>query len=226
MNLEKNFSLHHEKKEEPKINIKRSSEAPDKVKENPFYDPDFWGKALPPENSNNGNYEVYLPDNDEAFSFGIAAHEIGHLSKKDEIDENTIGLDNFEITKKEEERAWRIGKKHLTKYIGEYCKNNEEATLKILDSINKVEEGLMDLTEFSSEMYLEKGSLDSMNNKEIEDILTKKREKFFSEKEEEFKEKVRKIKKVKVGKKTNWEEFNIVVKKALAEIIEDNKKFE
>ena len=65
---EKNFSLATEKEAgEPKIIIKRSIDAPPEVKENPFYDPEFWGRANSPD-------DIYLPDSDEAISFALAAH--------------------------------------------------------------------------------------------------------------------------------------------------------
>jgi hypothetical protein len=84
----------HEQK--PIIVIRKSTKAPPAAKSNPFYDPEIWGRANSPD-------EIYLPDSDEAISFAIAAHEIGHLVKEGVRED--AALDNFEATKAEELRA-------------------------------------------------------------------------------------------------------------------------
>src|SRR3989338_622923 len=102
---EKKFSLANEEEtREPKIIIKRSTDAPPEVKQNPFYDPEFWGRATSPD-------DIYLPDSDEAISFAIAAHEIGHLVQEGK--KGDTRLDNFEATRAEEQRAWDKGWKYL-----------------------------------------------------------------------------------------------------------------
>ena len=107
MNFERLQSL----ETEPIIVIKKSIDAPLSVKENPFYDPEIWGRANSPD-------DIYLPDSDEAISFALAAHEIGHLVNKGKVD--NANLDNFEGTRAEEERAWNLGWDYLEKYLVDY----------------------------------------------------------------------------------------------------------
>ena len=103
--------------QEPKIVIKKSSEAPPEVKANPFYDAEWWGRANSPD-------DIYLPDSDEALSFAIAAHEIGHLiARGKRLD---TGIDNFEATLAEEQRAWDMGWEYIQKYLGEYYEDSPE----------------------------------------------------------------------------------------------------
>lgn len=121
---ERDFTL---EKEQPIIKIKKSTEAPPTVKENPFYDPEIWGNAKSPDN-------IYLPESDEAISFALAAHEIGHLVKKGGIE---TSLDDFEATRAEELRAWEGGWQYLKKYLADYYDNRSEAIPEIQDAIKK-----------------------------------------------------------------------------------------
>lgn len=165
----KNF-LNPEKEQEPTIIIKRSADAPPKVKENPFYDPEFWGRANSPD-------DIYLPDSDETISFAVAAHEIGHLVKAGE--RSDARLDNFEATRAEEQRAWDRGWKYLQKYISEYYKDRPEIAPKIQQAFERIRDFLMQATDLSRGMYLEQGALDNLGHEEIERILKEKREKNF-----------------------------------------------
>lgn len=215
---EKNFSFDDEKEtREPKIIIKRSTDAPPKAKQNPFYDPEFWGRADSPD-------DIYLPDSDDAISFAIAAHEIGHLAVEDE--RNDARLDNFEATRAEEQRAWDVGWKYLQKYIDEYCANSPECAPKIRQAFERIKTLLMEATDLSKGMYLEKGALDNLAPAEILRIWKENQEKFFSENELVFKNIFDEIKKEKIGIKPDWDKFTAIVTKAVENILKDNNNKE
>jgi len=215
---EKKFSLVNEKEtREPKIIIKRSTDAPLEVKQNPFYDPEFWGRANSPD-------DIYLPDSDEAISFAMAAHEIGHLV--DEGKRDDACLDNFETTRAEEQRAWDRGWEYLQKYLSEYYQDKPEIVPKIQQAFERIKDFLMQATDLGKDMYLEQGALDNLSHEEVDRILKQKREKFFSEKGEEFKQLFEEMKDEKIGVKPDWDKFVAVVKKAVEDIIKDNEKKE
>ena len=215
MNLEKKFSPPQEREQKSKIVIRRSSEAPQEVKENPFYDPEFWGAAYSLEN-------IYLPDSDEAISFSIAAHEIGHLV--DEGVGDDARLDNFEATRTEEQRAWDVGWTYLQKYLSEYYEDRPEIVSKIQRAFVRIKDVLMKATDLGKDMYLESGSLDELNDDEVDQILKEKRESFFSEKGTEFVKLFEEMKKEKIGVVPDWDKFITVVKKAIEDVIKDNEK--
>ncbi|MFH1662187.1 MAG: hypothetical protein ABIA02_03775 [Candidatus Falkowbacteria bacterium] len=210
---EKNFSINPEDEQEQAIIIKKSSEAPQEIKENPFYDSEFWARANSPD-------DIYLPDSDEAISFAIAAHEIGHLIEEGKRDD--ARLDNFEATLAEEKRAWDKGWEYLKKYALEYYKDSPETFLKIQKAFDRIRGLLIQAVNLSKEMYLEKGILDNLNNKEVKKITKEKRENFFSEKGEEFKQLFEKVKKEKIGVKPDWDKFVVIVKKAVEDVIKYN----
>jgi hypothetical protein len=214
MILEKKFShINEQTAEEPKILIKYSTDAPDEIKQNPFYDPEIWGRANSPD-------DIYLPDSDEAISFAIAAHEIGHLVKMDK--RNDTSLDNFRAVQTEEQRAWEKGWEYLQANISEYYQNKVEPTSKISQSFENIKTLFLQATNLSKDMYLEKGALDNLSKDKIQLILKEKREKFFSEKGFIFKEIFKKIKNEKVGIKTDWDKFVIIIKKTVEKILKDN----
>lgn len=212
---EKNFSLTNERKEGPKIIIKHVIDAPPEFKQNPFYDPEFFGRAKSPD-------DIYLPDSDEAISFAMAAHEIGHLVE--EGARNDASLDNFEAGRIEEQRAWDKGWEYLREYVSEYYQDRPEYISKIYQAFEHIKTLLMQATDLSEDMYLEKGSLADLTGDEIDKILVEKREKFFSERGDEFKAIFDEIKKEKIGIKPDWEKFTAIVTKAVEKILEDNKK--
>lgn len=201
--------------QEPKIVIKRSSEAPAKIKENPFYDAEFWGRANSPDN-------IYLPDSDEAISFAIAAHEIGHLV--DEGKRDDASLDNFEAARAEEQRAWDKGWKYLQKHIADYYPDQPKVVVQIQQAFERIKDFLMSGTDLSQGMYLEPGALAKLNAQEIDELLKERREVFFTEKGEEFQQLFEEMKKEKIGVKPDWEKFTALVKKAVEDILKDNKK--
>ena len=84
----------------------------------------------------------------------------------------------------------------------------------------------MQATYLSKAMYLEQGVLDNLSNEEIDKVLKEKREKFFSENGEEFKQLFEEMKGEKIGVKPDWDKFVAVVKKAVEDIIKDNEKKE
>lgn len=212
---EKNFSFGPEREREQKIVIKRSVDAPPEVKENPFYDSEFWGRADSPA-------DIYLPDSDEAISFAIAAHEIGHLVEEDK--RNDVGLDNFEATRAEEQRAWDNGWGYLQRYLGEYYQDRPEIVPKIYQAFEKIRNLLMQGVDLSKGMYLEKGALDNLSPEEIKKIMKEERTRFFSEKGQEFKRLFDEVKSEKIEVKPDWEKFITIVEKAVRDIISDNKK--
>ncbi len=204
-----------ERNEEALIIIKRSSEASGEVKQNPFYDPEIWGRADSAD-------EIYLPDSDEAISFAMAAHEIGHLVKEGARDD--ARLDNFEAGYVEEQRAWDKGWPYLEKYLAEYYKDSPEIIFKIQQAFENIKNLMMQAVALSKDMYLEKGSLDNLRDKEIREILKQRRQEFFQQKGEEIVKIFAKIKKQKIGVKPDWDKFTVVVKKAVQDILKDNSK--
>lgn len=207
---------HNEGREqEPRIVIKKSSDAPAEVKQNPFYDSEIWGRALSPD-------DIYLPDSDEALSFAIAAHEIGHLVESGQRDEARI--DNFEATRAEEQRAWDGGWAYLRKYLLEYYQDNPEVVAKIHQAFGRIKNLLMRGTDLSKEMYLERGVLDNASPDEIDVLVKEKQKRFFSEKGDEFKELFARVKEEKIGVRPNWEKLAAAVSRAVKEIIKDNEK--
>lgn len=212
-NLEKNF---FENREDQTVIIKRSSQAPEEVRKNPFYDSETWGRAISPD-------DIYLPDSDEALSFAIATHEIGHLSKEDEIDEEKITLYNFEETKKEEERAWRIGKRYIKECMEKYYEDDEETKQKIEQAINKVEELMMEQFDLSKSMYLEEKPSEDIEERYKEILEQRRRELSSSDEGKEIKRKQEQIKNQKIGIKPDWNRFTNIIKHTVERILEDNK---
>ena len=202
------------KRKKSKIIIKKAIDAPKEVKDNPFYDSEIWGRA-------NSIDDIYIPDFDEAISFAVAAHEIGHLVEEGARDD--ARLDNFEATRAEEQRAWDKGWFYLEKYISEYYQKKSENILKIKNAFEQIKNYFMEATDLSRDMYLDSGTLNNLDD-DIDKILKEKQKDFFLKKGQEFKKIFERIKKEKIGKKPNWIEFTKIVKKAVRDIIEDNNK--
>jgi|GEM_PF-2850925 len=211
---EKKF-INPEKEQEPVVIIKRSTDTPPEVKENPFYNPEFWGRA-------NSIDDIYLPDSDEAISFAVAAHEIGHIIEKGRRDD--ASLDNFEATRAEEQRAWDKGWEYLQKYLAEYYKEKPEIAFKIQQAFDQIRGLFMKAVDLSESMYLESGTLNNLDPEEIDRILKEKREKLFSARGEEFKQLFEEIKHEKIGVKPDWGKFTSAVRKAVQDILRDNAK--
>ncbi|MFH1412461.1 MAG: hypothetical protein ABIG10_00325 [bacterium] len=198
-----------------KIYIKKSSEASDDIKSNPFYDSRFWGRAL-------DFNDIFLPNSDEVLSFALAAHEIGHLSKVDQDDTANTRLDNFNATKNEEQRAWRVGKKYLMKHINQYYQ--DEMTLNdISERIDRVDYIMMKIVDWSKCVYLENGSFNVLNESQRMQIITRQRETLYKEKEADWKKFVQQLTSQEIGRQINWEKFVTIVKLSLLNIIKDNQ---
>mgnify|MGYP003972259815 FL=1 len=200
---------------EPNIIIKKSTDAPLEIKKNPFYDPEIWGRA-------NSEDDIYLPDSDEPISFAIAAHEIGHLIKDGKG--NDMGLDNFEATRAEEQRAWDKGWEYLQKYLGDYYLDNPKMILQIQEAFEKIKILLKQATDLSEDMYLEFGSLGTIDPNEIKTIQKERRKAFSSEKGGAIKQLFEDVKKEKIGIKSDWDKFVTIIKKAVKDILIDNNK--
>lgn len=204
-------------KEKIKIAIKKSSEAPEEIKKNPFYDEECWGMAMSPE-------DIYLPDSDMAISFALATHEIGHLSNEKAEAEENIRLDDFDATAKEEKRAWDVGKKYVQDCVDGYFGDDEKMKAAIYEAIEKIEAGITEIMEWSKPMYLEKGEMNDLSEDEREEKFAERRSIFATEKLEEYKKMVDdKIKSHKLGQKVDWEKFTSLVKRSVEKIINDNK---
>lgn len=203
-----------ESKEEQKIVIRRSKEAPREAKENPFYDPEIWGSAKSSD-------DIYLPESDEAISFALAIHEIGHLVKEGEIE---ASLDDFESTRAEEERAWSEGIKYIDKYLSEYYANSPGLIPEIKKLIEQIKTIMMEITDLSKDLYLSKGTLVGVSPERQEIISKERRQKLFREKEQTIKEKMSNIKEQKIGKVVDWDKFVEIVTKAVKDILKDNEK--
>ena len=214
MGIEKNIVARASaEKQEFKIVIKKSSEAPVNAKNNPFYDEAWWGMAKSSEN-------IYLPDSDEAISFAIATHEIGHLTKG----ELPASLDDFDATKNEELRAWKRGWEYIKKPLDAYCGNDKEKAKKIEIIIQEVEKIMMEAVDISRPLYQEKGTV-SESGREYEEYLQIKRRKLFdSDIGKELIKKMDEMKNKQIGIRTDWEKFRQLIESTVSEIIKDNEK--
>ena len=205
-----NFST----EKEPEIIIKKSSEAPAVVKENPFYDPEFWGRAYSLD-------DIYLPDSDEMLSYAVTAHEIGHLVKEGKRNDATLG--NFEATRAEEQRAWDLGWEYFKKVLLENIAD-KLVVENIEKSFNKIKDLMMKITDLSKDIYLEKEVYDKMDDAEREEALKIRRKNFFKSKGEDIMELYEEIKNEKNGIKPDWDNLVKLAKEAIIEIEKVNKK--
>lgn len=83
---------------------------------------------------------------------------------------------------------------------------------------------MMQATNLSQGLYLEKGSLTGLSDQEKEKVLRERRQKFFTKKGKEILEIDQQIKSIKIGKKVDWEKYIKIVAKAVQEILKDNEK--
>jgi len=198
---------------EPKILIRKTSEMPADRKNNPFFDAEIFASAETPE-------DVYLPDHDEAISFSIAAHEIGHLVAEGKRHDTSI--DNYEAVLAEEQRAWEKGWQYIEKYLAEYFDQAE--LTEIRTTFEKIKDIMLQATVASKDLYLESGSMDEKNDEEYDDIVRKRRVEFFEQgKGVVVKELFEKVKKCGNKKKPNWDKLVTIVTKAIKDILKDNK---
>jgi lipoate-protein ligase A len=82
----------------------------------------------------------------------------------------------------------------------------------------------MKATNLSQVMYLDNGALAGLTQEQYQKILRVQREKFFAEMGEQIRSIFEQIKAEKIGQKPDWDKFTELVKKAVEEILEDNRK--
>ncbi len=208
--------INNKKEKESKIGIISSNLASEEIKNNPFFNKYHWAMADWQEN------KLYLPSqSDEAVSFAVASHELGHLVEKDRLEPDR---EDFNITYKEELRAWELGWNYLAKHLSDYYKDKED--VKFLEDIkNKIKEKLLSITELTKPFY-EHSNFD--NIKDQRDYFLKTKEGVNIKKEidglENFiKDLLVKSNQEKFFNRIDWDKFIEVIKKALVDIEKDNK---
>lgn len=211
---EKNLSFDSKTEQESKIVIKRPSQASSEQKQNPFYDVEIFGQAPSTD-------DIIIPDSDEALSFPIAAHEIGHLVEKGKKDIKLLG--DFGAIRVEELRAWKQGWAYLEKYLPEYFYGHPEMILKIQRAHERIEKLWMQAVDLMKTYHLEEIP-NSLREEEQDKIIKERRKKLFSEKGGEITQIFEEIKKKKIGVKPDWDKLTAVVKKAVKDIVRDNKE--
>ncbi len=185
---------------------------------NSFYDKEFWGHAY--RNENEGIYKIYLPEVDEALSFSIAAHELGHLVDEGRFEEGSI--ENYEDVRREELRAWDLGQEYLEKHLEEYFDNDREVILKVKEVCQKFRNILTEVVNISKEMYFEPGSFAGKTKEERDELINKTSREYFNENQKMLQDYANKIKRLKTGKKIDWKRFEEVIKKTIRDIDKDN----
>lgn len=192
-----------------------SSCAPEKLKENPFYNNYHWGMADWVEN------KLYLPDgSDEAISFSVASHELGHLVKKGRIEPDR---NNFEATYQEEVRAWREGWKYLEKHLVDYY-DNQKYIVELKTIKDLIEDKFLNIT-LLTEPFYQKSEANNIKEQREVFLQTEKGQQIKTEIDglKEFVENtLSSLNKETLLKKINWDKYLNVVKKCLVDIEKDN----
>jgi hypothetical protein len=205
-----------ETEKEPTIKLIGSSQAPEEYKKNPFYNNYHWGMAGWEDK------ELYLPDNsDEAISFSIASHELGHLVNKGRIQPDR---ENFQDTYQEELRAWEVGWNYLKKYLADYY-DNPKSIEDLKDIEEKVKGKMIDITLLTEPFYQNPEKKDAEEQRES--FLQTEQGKHIKAEIDGLKGFVEEILassgKESFLKKTDWSRFSKVIKKVLIDIEKDNK---
>ena len=203
--------------EEPEIIIKKSSEAPDEVKQSPFYDEEFWGRA-------DSLDDIHIPDGDEALAFALGAHEIGHLVKAGQ--RNDASLSDFEATKAEELRAWEKGWGYLQKHLPDYYGDNVETIAEIEKRFGLIRDLSMQAVEISRAMYLPEGTPLGADEEYKKQIKEQGEKLAYSPVGNEIKKIFAQIKTQKLKVRPDWEKLTQAVRSAVAEIVADNRRGE
>lgn len=209
--------INNEKKEkEPKIEIISSDLASKKIKDNPFFNKYHWAMADWQED------KLYLPpQSDEAITFTVASHELGHLVKKNRLEPDR---EDFNTTYKEELRAWELGWDYLTKHLSDYYENKEDVVF--LENIkNKIKEKILAITELTKPFYGHNNFDDIKDQRDYflktEEGINIKNE--IDELENFVKDLLIKNNQEKFLSKIDWDKFVAVIRKALIDIEKDNK---
>lgn len=210
-----NFPHNPEKEKEPQIKIFKGSGAPEEKKKNPFYNEYHWGYADWDEK------ELYLPESDEAISFAIAAHELGHMVDKDRIQPDRF---DFEPGFKEEIRAWNYGISYLKKHLDKYY-DNQEIIRDIEIIINEIKKIIIEITVLGKNFYKE--TKDDIQQQRA-DFLKSEEGKIVKEKfdslRNEVEDLVKKLGRPELAKKVNWDKYILTVKACLRDIESDNAR--
>jgi len=165
--------------------------------------------------------KLYLPESDEAISFAMASHEIGHLVAKGRIEPSA---DNFDSTYQEEKRAWNVGWEYLEKYLDEYYKDEPRMIVSIKKIKEAIEKITMDITLLTKPFYGKTGDEEKQRENFAETKTGKEIKKRMDEIEDRVAEEIKKLDEPRLAKKIDWGKYCEVVKKALLDIEEDNKK--
>lgn len=213
-----NFERFHtiEKEKEPSIEVIGSSQAPRQLKENPYFNDYHWAMA------DWEDKKLYLPDNsDEAMSFSVASHELGHLVEKDRLQPDK---EDFEVTFKEELRAWEVGWKYLEKYIPDY--NDDPKFIEDLKIIQeKIKDKFIDITVLTEPFY-KISEMEAIQEQRALFLQTDEGKRIKSEIDglESFvKNTAVQLNKESFLNKIDWNKFVVVIKKALVDIEAHNK---
>ncbi|MBU1131152.1 hypothetical protein KJ840_03400 [Patescibacteria group bacterium] len=212
------FCSSEAEKSEPVIKILKGSEALEESKKNPFYDEYHWGLA----DWEDG--KLYLPESDQAISWVIAVHEIGHLVKEGRFD---LSESDFDSVKAEEKRAWQQGWGYLKKYISEYYPNEPEVLVAIEEVKKVIEDEMIAIVELSKPFY--EGALEDITVSRVNFAETELG-KQIKQRIDGFKRLVRnktaEINQLQLNEQVDWDKYIGVVKKALLDIERDNEIFE
>jgi len=216
MNFEKKINKIEQKENEPKIEVLKGSEAPEESRKNPFYSSYFWAMA------DWENKKLYLPDNsDEAISFSVAAHELGHLVNRGRIQPSRF---EFEPGHKEELRAWKEGWQYLEKHLSDYY-GQQDAAEDLLKIKNRIEEEFLRITKLTAPFY-KKTELSP--NEQRGNFLSTTTGKEIKKSIDELRDKVAKIvNELDLNQylnKIDWNKYKEVVNKALLDIEKDNEE--
>jgi hypothetical protein len=205
-----------ETEKEPIIEIIGSSNGPKEFKENPFFN-DYFSSMADWEEK-----KLYLPDNsDEAISFSMASHELGHLVNRGRIQPDR---ENFKNTYQEELRAWDLGWKYLEKHLADYYDNQGSIeNLKVVEE--EIKNKFLEITLLTEPFYQNPEAKDSEQQRVA--FLSTEQGQHIKAEIDGLKEFVKKtlidLNKESFLKKTNWDIFSNVIKKALLDIEKDNE---
>jgi len=207
-----------EVEKEPTIKLIGSSQAPEEYKKNPFYNRYHWGMADWEEE------KLFLPDNsDEAISFSISAHELGHLVNKGRIQPDR---ENFQNTYQEELRAWDNGWQYLANHISDYYQDEPEMIEKVSEIKNEIQKILLETTLLTKSFYKEE-NLGKDKNKIRQDFLKgvegKKIKEILDNLENIVNQKIKEINEPRLARKIDWSKFEKIIRLALKDIEMDNK---
>lgn len=205
-----------ETEKEPVIKLIGSSQAPEKYKKNPFYNSYHWGMADWEEE------KLFLPDNsDEAISFSIASHELGHLVNKGRIQPDR---ENFQNTYLEELRAWEVGWDYLEKHLVDYY-GDPKSIEDLKDIKERVKDKMITITLLTEPFY---------KNSEKKDVEEQRESFLQTDQGQHIKAEIDGLKefieetltnsdKESFLKKTDWSRFSKIIKKVLIDIEKDNQ---